>query len=112
MTTWFNCIYKNSAQDRAYLTTYLTAEEIVDLADRELRKTGRSFEDLAGIAWHESAEGDFIADRDLSDQERFELACKKLADNGRYFRAYNALDVIELLTYQGDCHAKRIDPVG
>lgn len=67
---------------------FFDADTIIKLAHEELSKVGESFEDLLNVPWTETDTGDFIPTRELSQEELFAGAVRKLGDDGRLFEVY------------------------
>ena len=66
----------------------MSAENIIKRAVHELRRSGESLEDLAGISWIERDDGSLIPLQELSADEALALSVQKLGDNGRMFRIF------------------------
>lgn len=67
----------------------MTTADIIMLADAELSQSDKAFEDMAGVRWRTDDDGYSVASRELGHDELFELALKKLRDDGRLFRAFD-----------------------
>lgn len=79
---------RNSATGLRPGAALLSDRTIVEAAENELTRCGRSFEDLAGVALIENPDGDLVPERELSHEEIFDLSLEKLGDDGRLFIAY------------------------
>lgn len=69
----------------------LTCEkDIVDAAAQEMRFSGETLEDMAGINWIEDSDGNFQPQRVLTDEEVLDLSIQKLGDDGRLYRTFRS----------------------
>ncbi len=81
-------------------------ENIIEAAAFELRRSGESLEDLAGIEAIEDANGDVQYTRELTDEEILSRSIEKLGDDGRLYVTYGtdkagARDFIEAAELHG-----------
>jgi hypothetical protein len=85
----------------------VSGKSIFDSANFELNRSGQSFEDLANIQSIFNDDGDFLGyERELTEQEIFELCLQKLGDDGRLFEIFS--DSQEFLQ-EADCFCIRDD---
>ncbi len=75
----------NSCGGSRYSVTILTGRDIVAAAEDELINSGDRLENLAGISFYEDDDGIFHPERELSDDEKFQLSSDVLNDDGRLF---------------------------
>ena len=69
--------------------TFNFGDQIMQFAVNELTHQGSCFEELAGIPLVE-IDGDMEYERDLTDEEIWNLSIEKLNDDGRFFYIYAA----------------------
>jgi len=72
--------------------TWMTGDQIIEEAQEELMRQGRTFEDMAGIEMIDvhGDESEFKPERELTRKELLELAEAKLDDDGRLFVLFPA----------------------
>jgi hypothetical protein len=70
---------------------------IVRLADYAMRKSGKTLEDLAGIAWLEDKDGNLHPERGLTPDEILTLSVEYLGSDGRLYETYTMAEADDFL---------------
>ena len=95
MSTYFVLFSDTSRNGTAGLTprvSIMTTEKIIECAEAEMRRSGESFESMAGIRWvlRRDGDGNLEPRRELRPAEILALAVEKLGDDGRMFQIFDA----------------------
>lgn len=85
----FSTTSRNSTAGLRPRVAIMRERDIVAEAENELARAGRSFEEMAGIDFIGTPDGDIRPQRDLSPDEITALAIEKLGDDGRIFFAFD-----------------------
>jgi hypothetical protein len=89
----FSSTSRNSPNGLSPQVSRMSEAQIIECAEAEMRRSGESFEDMAGVPWSEGADGSLVPARELGLDEVFALAVEKLGDDGRLFQIFDADDV-------------------
>lgn len=76
---------RNSMAGLRPKVTWMSDKDIVEAAAFEMRRSGMSLEDMAGIEWIEGSEQ---YARELDYDEVIALSIEKMGDDGRLFRVF------------------------
>jgi hypothetical protein len=69
--------------------TWTFEKTIIEAATSELRRAGKSFEDMANISLLEDTDGNYKYARELDHNEIVNLSVKKLSDDGRLYMIFD-----------------------
>lgn len=94
LNVFFYAIYSNTSRNGGglqYEAMLTSRDGIIEAADSELRKSGESLEDLAGIKWiaNEEDEDKSGYEREITPEEVLKFSIVKLGDDGRHFEIFN-----------------------
>jgi len=101
--SYYFVIYSKTSQDCGKCfkpkVTWTHKDYIIAAAEAEFGLEGGSFEEMAGVRFvkdKESVTG-YSPERELTEEEVFESAIKKLSDEGRVFKVFEANDDDEFI---------------
>ena len=81
----YTVIYKtNNAAPLEVLSRQVNQSEVIGWVQDDHRYSGQALEELAGLKLIENAEGDFIYERELTEDEAFEAAVEALQAYGEW----------------------------
>ncbi|MHB0928668.1 MAG: hypothetical protein ACYC3W_07075 [Candidatus Nanopelagicales bacterium] len=80
---------RNSTPGLCPACMWATDIAIIEAANRELTRSGKSLEDMAQISWIKDEDGSIKAARELTYDEILTLSTQKLADAGRMYSIFN-----------------------
>jgi len=95
---YYFVIYSKTSQDCGKCfkpkVTWTHRDYIIAAAEAEFGLEGGSFEEIAGVRFVEDEESvtGYSPERELTEEEKFEAAIKKLSDDGRLFKVFETDD--------------------
>jgi hypothetical protein len=93
MSTTYYVIYSNTSRYSCVglrpQVMWTSDKAIIEAAAWEMRRSGESLEDMAGIEWIEDEEGNIRPARELTYNEVLALSIEKLGDDGRLYITFS-----------------------